>query len=329
MKTNRKIPSVTSILDKIEVLMIILAIAGIIYFTHSLFALIIGIAGLILFRYVNLFSQTSENDMRTGYEKKSGKIKAIMPVLKKIWVVMIPLSILCLAYVSKSFHRIPHFDRTQLEIEYSDVPEGTAYVDVLVKIDSSDENYTDFNVIPQKLISKGIDNEGSSVFNSEPIDINKNSEIAKYDDDGYKSLSLHSTYVKDFDVVKPYGYEHDDMMLKCSAEKLYKQYGKFRLAYVGKNGEVLGVTKKTSHTYDIDEPYKVIADGDKATYSTWGNSPLFYVAVYIIRITFYVTIIIIAVAIINHSAEKISWDSWVREQTRKDRDNNGESGRNL
>lgn len=75
MKTNRKIPSVTSILDKIEVLMIILAIAGIIYFTHSLFALIIGIAGLILFRYVNLFSQTSENDMRTGYEKNPEKSK--------------------------------------------------------------------------------------------------------------------------------------------------------------------------------------------------------------------------------------------------------------
>lgn len=317
MKTNRKIPSVNSILDKLGVLLIILAIAGIFYLTRSVFFLIIVAALLIFIRYMELFSEKSEDDMPEGYEKKPSKLTAVIPVLKKVWVVMILLSILGVAYVSKSFHRIPHFDRTQLEIEYSDVPEGTAYVDVLGKIDSSDENYTEFNIIPQKLISRGIDNEGSSVFNSEPIDINENSEIAKYDDDGYKSLSIHSTYVTDFDVLKPYGYEHDDMMLKCSAEKLYKQYGKFRLAYVGKNGEVLGVTKKTSHTYDIDEPYKVIADGDKATYSTWGNSPLFYVAVYIIRITFYVTVIIIAVAIINHSAEKISWDSWVHEQTRK------------
>jgi len=319
MKTDRKIPSVNSILDKLGVLLIILAIAVILYFTRSVLFLIIVAALLIFIRYVTLFSEKSEDDMPPSKEKKSSKLTAVIPVLKKIWVVMILLSILGVAYVSKSFHRIPHFDRTQLEIEYSDVPEGTAYVDVLVKIDSSDENYTEFNIIPQKLISRGIDNEGSSVFNSEPIDINENCEIAKYDDDGYKSLSIHSTYVTDFDVFKPYGYEHNDMMLKCSAEKLYKQYGKFRLAYVGKNGEVLGVTKKTSHTYDIDEPYKVIADGDKATYSDWNFSPLTYAAFFLIRITFYLTVIVIVVAIINHAAEKISWNNWVREQTRKKR----------
>jgi hypothetical protein len=236
---------------------------------------------------------------------------------------MILLSILGVAYVFPQLGRTPPRDRSRLDINYYNAPEGTAYVDILGKIDSSDEDYIDFNAVPQNLL---IWRDGSAFADDEPLDIDENSEIAKYNEDGYMSLSIHSNDVRYLDVN---GDKRDQMVLNCSVKYLYKNYGKFRLAYVGEHGEVLGVTKKTSHTYDFHADYAVIANGDKATYSDWDFSPLTYAAFFLIRITFYVTVIVIAVAIINHSAEKISWDSWVREQTRKDRDNNGESGRDL
>jgi hypothetical protein len=262
---------------------------------------------------MELFSEKSEDDMPEGYEKKPSKLTTIIPVLKKIWVVMILLSILGVAYVFPQLGRTPPRDRSRLDINYYNAPEGTAYVDILGKIDSSDENYTEFNsnAVPQNLIIRSAD---YALSDGEPLDIDENSEIAKYNEDGYMSLSIHSADVTFFDLNNN---SPAQLVLGCRVPELYKEYGKFRLAYVGEHGEVLGVTKKTSHTYDFHADYAVIANGDKATYSDWDFSPLTYAAFFLIRITFYVTVIVIAVAIINHSAEKISWDSWVREQTRK------------
>ena len=315
MKTNRKIPSVNSILDKLGVLLIILAIAVIFYFTRSVLFLIIVAALLIFIRYMELFSEKSEDDMPEGYEKKPSKLTSIIPVLKKIWVVMILLSIFLIAFTFNNLSRPtppsrePEFEN--IGILSKQVPEGTAYVDILCKIDSSDETYTDFNVVPQNLTVRY---DGMLLTDGDQFEIDENSEIAKYNDDGYMSLSLHSTDVWFYDL---HNGASNRLLLNCSVNDLYKKYKGFKLAYVGEHGEVLGVTKKASHRYDSVNDSAVVAKGDKVTYREFVDISYLRSSVFIIIfLTFPVSIIVLSFKPI---VQKISWDSWVREQTRKKR----------
>lgn len=317
-----------SVFNKIWALMIILSLAGIFYLTHSFYTLVIFAAVLIFIRYVTLFSEKSEDDIPPSKEKKSGRSVSVVPLLKKIWVLMIFLSIVCIAYLFYSFVTAMHSNpdgrfpsKIDLEIGYRNAPKGTVYVDVLGKIDSSDETYTDFNVAPQE-IENGNNTKYDYLTDGEPLDIDENSEIAQYNEDGYMSLSIHSTDVRLYDLD---GDGCDRLILNWNGSDFYKKYGKYKLAYVGEHGEVLGVTKKASHSYDPNESNSVFADGDKATFSEEAESPTFYAAV----TTIVLTIILTVIVIIASTEEKASWDKWVEEQVQKASDNNGESGRNL
>jgi hypothetical protein len=194
---------------------------------------------------------------------------------------MILLSILGVAYVFPQLGRTPPRDRSRLDINYYNAPEGTAYVDILVKTDSSDENYTEFNAVPQELTYSGND---MFLTDGDPLDIDENSEIARYNEDGYMSLSLHSADVWFFDLNKN---KNNHLMLHCNFHDLYKKYGEFKLAYVGEHGEVLGVTKKASHRYDSVNESAIVADGDNATYREWFDiSHLTSAAILILFLTF-------------------------------------------
>jgi energy-coupling factor transporter transmembrane protein EcfT len=314
-----------SVFNKIWALVIILALAGIFYLTHSFYTLVIFAAVLIFIRYVTLFSEKSEDDIPPSKEKKSGRSVSVVPLLKKIWVLMIFLSIVCIAYLFNSFVTAMHSNpdgrfpsKFDIKIGYRNAPEGTVYVDVLGKIDSSDETYTDFNVVPQNLIFR---NDGAVVTDGDPLDIDENSEIARYNEDGYMSLSIHSTDVRLYDLD---GDGCDRLILNWNGSGFYKKYGKYKLAYVGEHGEVIGVTKKASHSYDPNESNSVFANGDKATYSEEAELPAFYAAV----ITIFLTIILTVIVIIASTEEKVSWDKWVDEQVQK-ANNIDESGRYL
>ncbi len=247
-------------------------------------------------------------------DKNANRIfEKIIPILKKIWVVMLLLSIVSIAYLFNSFVQATHsyhkctLGNIGIEIKYRNAPEGTAYVDVLGKIDSSDENYTDFNVVPQNLIFR---NDGAVVTDGDPLDIDENSEIARYNEDGYMSLSIHSKDFRYLDV-------NDDGSCRIVLNDSLK---KFKLAYVGKHGEILGVTKKASHVCDPNEFDNITANGDKAVYSEDAEPLAFYAAVTTIVLTILLTVIVI----IASTEEKESWDKWVEEQVQKASDNNGE-----
>ncbi len=233
----------------------------------------------------------------------------IISVLKKIYVLMIILSILGAVYIVKHIVRTPPNKGDIMKIEFSGAPEGTVYADILGKIDRTDESYSDFNFIPNEPLA-----DQTLVVDRVPMEIDENSEIARYNEDGYMSLSIHSTDLEYFDLDGSDSYR---LYLNCSAKNLYKKYGKFRIAYVGEHGEVLGVTKKTSNAYDIHEGYAVSTDGKKAKFIYDDFSPLYYVSFYIIIITIAVTVIVIPVIIIVHINDKISWKSWVREELNK------------
>jgi len=253
-------------------------------------------------------------------DKNANRIfEKIIPILKKVWIVMLLLSIVSIAYLFNSFvqatwsyHARGRYD-VGVDINYRNAPEGTAYVDVLGKIDSSDEDYTDFNVVPQMLFRE----DGMVLGYADSLDIDENSEIAKYNDDGYMSLSVHS---KDFRYLDTNGDGSCRIVLNCSIKDLYKAPGKFKLAYVGKHGEILGVTKKASHVCDPNEFDNITANGDKAVYSEEAEPLAFYAAVTTIVLTILLTVIVI----IASTEEKVSWDKWVEEQVQKASDNNGE-----
>lgn len=185
------------------------------------------------------------------------------------------------------------FDPYYVELEWNNAPENTAYIDILVKMDTDDKNYVDFTSPPKKLIEKYIEN-GNSKFRYENLPIDKNSGIAEFNENGWISLSLHhkssgSIVIYDTAVLCLDCYCDKDG-LKMKPDRTYydiltisKEYGRFKCAYVDENGNVLGITEKSGKDYSTSEPYAVISDGDSLDFRIFGASPLF-IAILIIAI---------------------------------------------
>lgn len=189
------------------------------------------------------------------------------------------------------------FDPRQIHLEYQDVPEGTAYIDVLAQISDTDEAYTDFNVAPKRLADKSVVN-GNTEFIYNMLDIDENSEIAKYNDDGYISLSIHSIEIRELVILKDYGYKSDYLKLDCYADDLYRKYGTFKIAYIGENGEILKITGKTGRSYSNSEPYAFVANGDNVAYRSFGTSPLNIFLIVTIILAVIILIVIIPILFI-------------------------------
>lgn len=176
------------------------------------------------------------------------------------------------------------FDSCQVELEWSNAPKNTAYIDILVKMDTDDENYIDFTVPPKRMTGKYLEN-GTTKFKFENLPIDKDSEIAQLNDDGWVSLSLHHKGSGGIAIwnkpVLCLDYYYDEDCLKAKSDSTYcniitisKDYGRFKCAYVDESGNVLGITTGESRkSYDMSEPYAIIADGDNVTFRIFGMSP--------------------------------------------------------
>lgn len=168
------------------------------------------------------------------------------------------------------------FDPYMPELEWSNAPENTAYIDILVKMDTDDENYIDFTVPPKRMTGKYLEN-GTTKFRYEDMPIDKESEIAQFNDDGWISLSLHhkgsdGIVIWNNPVLYLDRYDDKDGSY-CNIITISKDYGRFKCAYIDENGNVLGITGKSRKSYDMFEPYAVIADGDNVTFRIFGMSP--------------------------------------------------------
>lgn len=159
------------------------------------------------------------------------------------------------------------FDANRLHIEFENAPEGTEYIDLLVKMDRSDPNWLDFGDQPQRFIK--YDN---GYYEYVPMSIGEDSEIVMFDRDGYVSFSMHNALCERLDIDKSYM----NLELSCSAEKLYDSYS-WKAAYVDARGNVLGITNKASKSYDMHEPYAMVLKGDKLKFRIWGISTLTFV----------------------------------------------------
>lgn len=167
-------------------------------------------------------------------------------------------------------------DRDMIYLEYSDAPEGTAYIDLLAKFKEDDDAYTEFNIPPLRPA------EGKGY---ESLSVDENSEIAKYCEDGYASLTVHSKNIGSF-VVHKYQYGLETLSIKGNVNDFYSKYKKFKLAYVGENGEVLKVTSKAGKAYLIKNmPDTFAANGKKAVFKrefSSGTWSIIFIVIFLI-----------------------------------------------
>ncbi|WP_242940804.1 hypothetical protein [Ruminococcus albus] len=160
-----------------------------------------------------------------------------------------------------------HEDPAVAHITYADAPEGTVYTDILIKMTTDDESYTDFTQSPE--VCKDGAEGGTS------LGITADSEIAKYSEDGYISLSLHHKKALALCIYS------DEELLKMASTKtescdfidLSINYGDFKAAYVDDEGNILGVTSASETAYSMDTPYGFSTNGDSLTFQRHGAHP--------------------------------------------------------
>lgn len=170
------------------------------------------------------------------------KLTAI--ILTVVLVISIPLT--ALAW---------NCDEKQLFLESTNAPEGTLYVDLLVKMDNTHEHWKDFTQSPKKKFR-----EEDGDWNYEGIDIGEDSDIAKYDTDGFVSFAFHN------DLCKQLYFEDDTvyMLLECNAEDVFDNYT-IKAAYVDESGKILDVTDIALSDQAMYTPYTLRANGHNAT----------------------------------------------------------------
>lgn len=99
------------------------------------------------------------------------------------------------------------------------IPENTAYIDMLIPMESNDENYTDYNT-----------------ENGEKFSIKQNSEIVKYNDNSFASYTFH--YKNSFSEIKPHylvSFSCEDSVLeenKALFDKISNYHTEFSNYYI-------------------------------------------------------------------------------------------------
>lgn len=152
------------------------------------------------------------------------RIGCILGVFGSIILFMV-LSVLFVSLKSE------HTFQDEIYVYPENMPEGTYYTDVLAPISESD---------PLWSADTGVRPDGA--------DITENSEIFTYHTDGYVSISLHYSYAES--IGKPeQGDAYTEIRFAGNTKDGRGSVGKellwlpgFRIAYVSREGKVLGVT---------------------------------------------------------------------------------------
>ncbi|MDE6733646.1 MAG: hypothetical protein K2J77_12340 [Oscillospiraceae bacterium] len=183
-------------------------------------------------------------------------------------VVVLPLA---LAGLRVLWNVDDNLDRTETlhypELKFNNAPEGTVYIDPLVKLGESDEHYAYFTSPPQMLVPRHTEYDAGEDWEFQYLNVTEESEIARLRRDGFVSLSLH--YAPHVNV--QFNADKDTYLVFYGAEatdninEVFERYGGLRAAYVDENGKVLGVTDRAVRVYDNTLPSTLIADGSTLT----------------------------------------------------------------
>ena len=196
---------------------------------------------------------------------------------------------------------VTHYDPQIAHISSSGAPEGTAYVDILIKMPTDDADYVYFTQPPQRC--------GSGQTEGEPMPVTSESEIASYREDGYVSLSLHH---KKAQPLKVYPDGEDDILTMNSTEQtscdfidLSIEYGTFKAAYVDENGGILGVTDASVTKYSTKTPYGFRAEGSSLIFQRHGAHPAVISAIFAITALLLISLPLILTFLYRRHSKRI------------------------
>lgn len=161
-------------------------------------------------------------------------------------------------------------DTSYLTLAYQEAnaPVETAYADLLIRMAPSDEAYTDFAAVLTRRMQAGENDTAVDAY-APLCEITPDSEIARYNKDGYVSLTLHGRSMAYFrqnavetDGNRTYAIQLDHAAPYGSMPALAGEYKHFRVAYVDEHGAVLGVTETVRARSRLHAAYAFRADGD-------------------------------------------------------------------
>ena len=164
--------------------------------------------------------------------------------MKKTPAVM--LSVLLLILIPFKSFAYNNGNRLSVEVTPQSIPENTAFVDLLIKFDTDSEQYTEFN--RQRLLD---------IENNE-LKISADSEIATYNQDGYRSYLFHFVGASVDNQIEYHKFVFDNLSAieKCKTLKV---------AFLDEKGSIIKITSEAKFTHVVfAETDSVIVDGDVA-----------------------------------------------------------------
>lgn len=201
----------------------------------------------------------------------------IKSFLKLILIlIVIPLLLLLTVPINRTDD-----DDGRVRVRVSDVPEGTAYVELLVPAIYIPEEHlkTHEHKIEFSKITYNDGDERAHSVDTELL-IDTDSDIAQYiDKDGYVSLLAHTDLVHSYSAYRENinnesveyacnmiltgsfeNKENDDYCYGVDLNYLDKTFRKIKAAYVDENGHILGVTSEYSSGYGTPRGFNVNGD---------------------------------------------------------------------
>jgi len=166
-------------------------------------------------------------------------------------------------------------DVQHMNIYFGEVPEGTAFADILVK-GKAEDTEMDFNV-----------------SNGYVLKVDRSCEIAEYNADGYTSLFLKHRGV-DLEMRDLSPDSENKYMEVGGGSHTLSQFRYIKLAYCDKDGNILGITKETEvkKTPLNDFTYEIKADGDEL------SCKIVLARMYYVIAVFLLSVIVLAVSVI-------------------------------
>ena len=150
-------------------------------------------------------------------------------------------------------------DETWMKVRFQNAPEGTAYVDLLLKDNDNDSTAVDYNEEYEKyMLELG------------RVSLKRECGLAKYNEDGYTSMTLRHNFVVYYDTrSNEASYEY----MKMKTHEIFNQHRYVKLAYCDRDGNVIKVTdeiKVPSNNFASPVMYWFSGDGEKLSFKFGG-----------------------------------------------------------
>lgn len=146
-----------------------------------------------------------------------------------------------------------------LRLSFKNAPENTAYIDLLVEMDTDDSVYVPFTEPPRKRTRTSPD--GSAVY--ETLNIDESSAVTTLNDGGLVSFSLHYSESTGVLILNNGSMLFTTRNYFMPIPGVPDEDARIKAAYVDKNGDVLGITDVAKSRYVGGSDHVLRVDGNR------------------------------------------------------------------